>query len=422
LALLWRSRLRTAALCAAAFVVAVLVAPRLFPRPPTDFVGAYHPGAYSLQQGHGYVDAAGRLVESYPPGYSLVIAPFVRADAVESLASIRLVHGALAAVLAWLLTLLADRLLPERWRGPAVLLALFWPPQLALAYPGGSEILFAVLVTAAALPLVSVHRARKGETRKLAALAVGALLGLATMVRTMGLSIAGAVLLSILLASNRWSLRRRLATCGLVLLTWLLFVTPWVAFYTASTGRVGFTSTEVGMVGLRLGFQRFESFAPGRLLEERRLGWQDGSDVRRDLIEASRRWPAETMELLTVKLFRAWYAGDSGRFDALVLPMNLPWAVLFLLASARSLWRWRRTPGEVVALEGAAVASWLSAFVTSSLLRYMAPVFPFAVLVIAWHLADALRERGARTHAVAGSLVDPTRSETAAVRRHECAV
>jgi hypothetical protein len=332
-------------------------------------------------------------MQDFPPGYSLLIAPFVDEDVEQSLRVLRIVHGFLAVILVGLLALLIRRLLPLRWQLPILAIGILWPPQLALSYPGGSEILFAVLVVAAVLVAQPMLRSPSPKLLGLIglALAVGSLLGLATLTRTMGLAVGGAVLIAVVVGASELPIARRMLVIGIVATSLSATVLPWVLIYEKNTGHVGISSAEVGMRGLRFGFRRFEDWAPGRALEERRQTWNDLPQATRDIADVGRRWPLQTAGLLTAKAFRAWYAADSGRFDNLVFPINFPWALLFLLASFRALARWKDTPAGIVLLHGVVAACWVSAFVTSSVLRYMAPVFPIAVVAIAWHAVDAVR-------------------------------
>jgi hypothetical protein len=394
-------RLLVGLIAMTAFVVAALVAPALFSRPPTDFVLGYHPAALGLQQGQGYVGLDGRFMQDFPPGYSVLIAPFVEEDVERSLGLLRIVHGFLAVILVVLLALLIRRLLPQQWQIPILAVGILWPPQLALSYPGGSEILFAVFVVAAVIVAQPMLRAPPPKLLAMMgfALALGSLLGLATLTRTMGLAVGGAVLIAVAVGASELPVARRMLVIVMVATSLSATALPWILTYQRHTGYVGITNADVGVRSLRFGFQRFEDWAPGRVLEQRRHTWDDLPQATRDIAEVGRKWPFQTAGLLTAKAFRAWYGAASGRFDALVLPMNLPWALLFVLASFRALARWKDTPAGIILLHGIVAACWVSTFVTSSVFRYMAPVFPIAVVAIAWHAEDVLRKARAKMEA-----------------------
>jgi hypothetical protein len=211
--------------------------------------------------------------------------------------------------------------------------------------------------------------------------------------------VGGAVLIAVAVGASELPVARRMLVIVMVATSLSATALPWILTYQRHTGYVGITNADVGVRSLRFGFQRFEDWAPGRVLEQRRHTWDDLPQATRDIAEVGRKWPFQTAGLLTAKAFRAWYGAASGRFDALVLPMNLPWALLFVLASFRALARWKDTPAGIILLHGIVAACWVSTFVTSSVFRYMAPVFPIAVVAIAWHAEDVLRKARAKMEA-----------------------
>ena len=393
-----QKQLSLAAACLLAYLVAYFMPPLLIAGSESpDFRYGYHPGALGLQQGHGYVDANGAFITRWPPGYSLFIAPFIQEDRIASLATLRHLGAALAAIWMALLAWLA-RMVAPGFTQPLVLAlaAAFWPPLLALANPGGSEMLFTTLTTLAACLLVWLS-ARSGTGSLLdhgAAFAAGLTLGLASLTKTLGISLSAAAALSILAAFRRVPARRRASTAFLLFLGVGLAIGPWLLEYQRKTGRVGFTTA--GIRSVKDGFQRFTTFEAGREIARQSTAWLSANDVVHTLAEVGADDPFGVVRLLATKAIRPWYSTDSGRFDTLLIVLQLPWLVLFTLSTGLLLRRWRTAPPSLVVLHALVLANWGLAVVVLSIFRYLAPVFPLAILGV---LAHIQHRRGAARRA-----------------------
>jgi hypothetical protein len=80
--------------------------------------------------------------------------------------------------------------------------------------------------------------------------------------------------------------------------------------------------------------------------------------------------------------------------------LQLPLCLLFLAACLRVLFRWRKTPGEVVLFHGIVCGLWLTAMLVVPLFRYLAPAFPLVMFAMLWQLADLQRDRVGSEEAV----------------------
>jgi hypothetical protein len=371
------------ALCGlGAFVSARWVAGRGFEDVHPDFREAYYPGAVGIRRTGAYIDGAGRLITHWPPGYSLLIAPFVT-DAMETtLARLRWVHAALAVLWVLALSGLIRKAVPAARVGVLLSLAVFWPPMLGIGQPGYSELPLAVSLAGAAW-LFAELLAQVRLTGRGVALAclTGGLFGLAALIKTLALPAAGVALVVLLAGARRHPARALYG--ALVALGFAAVLLPWVLTYAGHTGHIGFTSA--GLSSTRDGLVRFSHLAVARDLADglstatgpADAVWRCWSVVRQD--------PPGTVFLLAAKFARVWFGTYSGRYDALLAVCNVPWMLLFLGATCAAC----RRPAWASPVHGFLIGSvwavWLAAFSVLPLFRYLSGVFPFAVIpVCAW--------------------------------------
>ena len=374
-----------AAFLIAAFVSSQLKAAEILP----DFRYGYHPGALNIQRGAGYVDQSGELITAWPPGMSIVASPWVGDDVKESERNLRYLSGLLAVVWVISVALLARLVVPQVSVILVLALAVFWPPMWALGDPMGSEMLFAVLSTVAVCLLVGLYRLRSRSVLVTVALASCAWLffAAASLTRTMGIAVAGAVLIGIAAGFHDWSVRRRGAVLLLSCVVFAAGLAPWVWEYRQHTGHYGFGSN--GFYSVKEGLRRYPDFPAGWALSEQGEGWQSFRDMWPDLRALSVADPLGTLRLLAMKIIDPWRATTSRRFDRYLLAIQLPWLVLFVVTSCRTLLMWRRVPGEVILLHGCVGALWMTSAFVYSLLRYLSPAFPFVVIIVLWHAVDS---------------------------------
>jgi 4-amino-4-deoxy-L-arabinose transferase-like glycosyltransferase len=354
-----------------------------------DFREGYYPGALSIRHGAGYLDQSGDFISAWPPGWSVFIAPWVADNIVESARRLRFVSIFLVAVLVVLVACLSRLMLPLESTLIVLGLAVFWPPMWALGDPISSEILFTVLMIAGVYLLARQYRSRVSSVLGAVALTVAAwsLLAAATLTKTIGIAVALAAFVAVALGFHDWRVSRRVGALALGVTVFALGLAPWIAVYRENTGQYGLSSN--GLSSVRDGLRRYPHFPLGSELAKRSDGWQSYGDVWVDLRDLSTADPGGALRLLAIKAVQPWYSTWSRNHDRLLLMVQLPWLLLFLLSSGRTLWRWKRVPGDVILLHGCVAALWLAATLVAPLLRYLLPAFPFVVIGCVWHAIDA---------------------------------
>jgi 4-amino-4-deoxy-L-arabinose transferase-like glycosyltransferase len=299
------------------------------------------------------------------------------------------VSGFLA--IAWVVAVahLMKLLIPRVSMTVALGIAVFWPPMLAMGDPTRSEMLFTVLLTVAAYLLARLYRHWPRSIFATATLTIAAwsALGAAALTKTSGIAAAGAAFVAVAFGFHSWSIRRRVAVLLVGTSVFGVVLAPWVLSYKEHTGNFGFTSN--GFASVRDGFRHYPHFPLGLELSKRSEGWQSYADIWADLREVSAADQVGALRLLGIKFFHPWYATWTKRFDPYLLAMQLPWLAIFVWAGGRTVWRWRRIPGEIILLHGQVAALWLTAASVAPLLRYLSPAFPFVVIVVFWHVLDA---------------------------------
>jgi 4-amino-4-deoxy-L-arabinose transferase-like glycosyltransferase len=177
-------------------IFAVALATRVFwvvyaPADPTDGRGTddtmfYHGAAMELAEGDGYVLAWTEIdTAQWPPGYSLLLSGFylVMGPKVSIGWGINVVLGALTCVALYSVGCLAAS---RRVGALAGLLLAVLPGHVFFSSLLLSEVLFAFLVVAAMALMLLVSRSEQGRKLPLV-IALGAVIGLAALVRGQGL-------------------------------------------------------------------------------------------------------------------------------------------------------------------------------------------------------------------------------------------
>ena len=122
-----------------------------------------------------------------------------------------------------------------------------------------------------------------------------------------------------------------------------LVISPWMIVYQVKTGRAGFTSHPIP-----------------------------------SLTTGSHRLRPE-------KIVKAWYGTESGRFKLPLATIQIPWMLVYTFAGACALRNWRRSPPEILLCYGLVISAWCVSVATFAVIRFLEPVFPFAVFSICWH-------------------------------------
>jgi len=148
----------------------------------SDYVSFYKPVARRILEGHGLTVPDGGLASRYPPGFPLLLAGSFSAAALVGIppeTSVTLLLSVGAGIAATLIFLIASMILPLPRAVIAALLFTSYPLFLWLAREPSSEIPFLVPLYAAVLLLVASVERRSW----LAAIACGAAIGVATLIR-----------------------------------------------------------------------------------------------------------------------------------------------------------------------------------------------------------------------------------------------
>ena len=191
--------------------------------------------AKSLATGHGYrwINLPGAPVAThFPPGYPALLALIWWL--VPAFPANVFAFKALNALLTAVVTLGTARLAMtrfamSRWAAAVVGIAAgLSVPMISLGIRVMSEPLFLAMAIAT---LFVAERVVDGDDRWQAAALAGALAGTATLVRSFGIALVGAVVLALLL-------RRRVRAAAIALASSMVFVLPWQLFVSAHQGVV----------------------------------------------------------------------------------------------------------------------------------------------------------------------------------------
>lgn len=231
------------ALLLLAFLVRLYAATAYATEPSAD-AADYHRLAEGLARGAGYVGETGAPTAWRPPGYPAFLAAVYAAFG-PSVRAATLVQAALGALTVLLLAAFA-RMVAGRREGlvaglvAAVYPGFFWLPRLLLSENLALLLLLAALCAAAALAL---------RWRPWWALALGALLGLGTLVRGPHLLFSAALLAWLaahfLRRGGGW--RRALAALALAGAGMAAVMMPWAARNYSVFGRPVLVATQDGM-------------------------------------------------------------------------------------------------------------------------------------------------------------------------------
>jgi hypothetical protein len=191
--------------------------------------------ALATGEGYRYLNLPGHPAAThYPPGYPALLALLwtIAPSFPENVALFKLVNAVLLSLAAAGLFLFARRELKLGYAGAAtaILLGFLTVPVLAVAGVLFSEPLFLALL-AVALP--ACERALRDD-RSRTVVAAAILAGVTTLVRSLGISLVGALVLGLLLRRRRRAAAQAALVAGAVLLPWQL----WTTVHTGELPRV----------------------------------------------------------------------------------------------------------------------------------------------------------------------------------------
>lgn len=321
-----------------------------------QYADGYDELASSLASGNGYrfrPDTAQTLMRE--PGYPVLLTGVYLAFG-KSFAAVKLTNMILAFLAAYLITRIAAKLSSSRviiLGSP--LLFLFHPGTLIAESRGGSEILFACLLT---LFILTVYRAL--ETRRWQDYLVsGGVLGLTVLVRSTPI-LFPVVLLAYLLVFDRQGHPKILVfrNTAVMAVTMFAVLSPWIARNYALTGRFVPTASVLGVsaqtgfyltthhpVG-NLGIDREAAWERNRLAHEFGYAFKDGyyqyfyysidevnfsQQLFRSVMGEYKRSPILFAKVVGFNLFNFWVGGRTWKSVALNGVVQLPLLILAVI-------------------------------------------------------------------------------------------
>jgi len=207
----------------------------------------YHQLGRSLARGHGFAWPPGTPTSIRPPAYPFFIAGVWWLTGRESLQAVRAAQVALSLLTVVLVYRLGRLVFDDRTAFLAAAIVAFYPSLLFAGILLLSETLFTLFVVLTAWAFARLMR----DPQPAAALGVGAALGLAALTRSV-LWPFPILLVPLTMLSVRATLSRRALCGGLVLLGYLLVVTPWAVRNTRLQGTFTVVDT-MGGLNLRMG-------------------------------------------------------------------------------------------------------------------------------------------------------------------------
>lgn len=344
-----------------------------------DYDAFYAPVARNLLDGHGYVLNNG-FATTYPPGFPIFIAAdfyLARQFGVASTTAIVACNVVLTSVGTLLVFLIANNIfdLPVALLGAA--LWILCPFNLWLMKQPNSEVPFVALLYLAIFLFI------RGAHRNKSAVLIGVALGVAALIRPIGI-LLGVIFAAGTLITANIALRKRVMHAVLLLAGFILAVLPWELVVFHHTQRVILLSTNgpaTMLDGLTfLVFRDSEAWVPVRVREMMKDIAEHGphlrttGDIANHMLQQFERNPTPVLELAGCKALRSWFATQSGRDEY----MNLALQAVYLSFAALGfvhVCRARSCKERPFALFLTAIIAyfWIMATFTYPLLRYMVP-------------------------------------------------
>lgn len=400
--------------------------PGLAANQSSDFHHFYEPAARSLLAGEG-LTVGGAPLERFPPLFPLLLAAvfaLAAATPLSEAAALATFELACFGAAAALVGALAARLWGRRGALLAVAAWITFPLLLWLTKQPNSELPFLVLLYGAVWLFWATVRAASPRSAVVSALACGLVAGLAGLTRSIGLP------LGMVLAIGLWAIGRRVAAPAAasrraVLALCLVLgsaaaIVPWTLWLEAETGRAWGTGAanalEDGLTfAVRSKGYREAMVAPaGAVRAMKELDATLGAGGEPAAGESTRGEPATVGGILAVaatqtgrdplgmaqlvgfKAVRAFYGTDTGRFEGLVLALDLCWLLVLGWAARRSARRggaaaaWMR----LVVLVGGWF--WLATLFALPLVRYLVPAIGLSFTLLPALLPAPIPPRAAR--------------------------
>jgi 4-amino-4-deoxy-L-arabinose transferase-like glycosyltransferase len=374
------NRIFCLAICLISCFNASYLSSKFFKNTETDFKTGYYIGAVNIKNGNGYTNNDGELITHWPPGYSFFIAPFVSSSLESSMNRIKIVNGLLSILWVFLLFKIFKKSIPKVPTFIPLGLAVFWPPMLAIGNPELSELLFATIITLSIYILFFLFSKKNAITLIFLSVSLGVLFGFAVLIKTLAIP---TFLFTIVLLLFVWKNVKALHKSIYIIVTLISFgiiVMPWIITFYNYTGQIGFTTA--GLHSIKDGIKQFPHLEAGKFLISKFDSWSSFYDVVIGFYDSLIKYPLSTLFMVILKSIRCWYGTDSGRFETIMIFINIPCLVLFIISLIRIIKSSMKTLPIIVIIIGYIIGFWLTSILVLSIFRYMTPIFPFVILII----------------------------------------
>jgi len=353
----------------------------------SDYVYTYRPAALNLLAGKGYTLGTNQLITFFPPGYSIILAIFLglTQDILAERTAILLLNLLAGGFTTVLVYDLSSKVFGD---AAGLLAAFFWltyPFYLWLVGNPNTELPFLVFFLASFFCFWSALKTTHPRLRMTWLFFAGFLHAIALLIRPIliGMWILwGVFWLVWRIKAGKSSFLRSILELSIFFMGVATLLIPWELAVYRQTSQIVPIST-AGPVGIRdgltfgilsKGYRQSINLPPdvSSLMEKISSLTGEGRFFS-ELSGIAGEYPAAFSKLLLLKALRSWYATDSARFEAIILPIQLVYLVLILWGFV-SAWKSRgtaRTYAAFVALT--ALYFWLATTSALSILRYMIP-------------------------------------------------
>jgi len=380
------------------FVVALLVrvsALLTLPPPPLDTSAqiAYWGGAQILTHGKGFSDPSYPVYA--PPGYAIFIATCLKLFGAD-LMPVKIVQCVLDSLsLVVIFVIMKDIFGTQTGLFSAVLMAIY-PFSIYLSISVASEPLFTFLLSIFAL--LACYAIRFQNIYYFCG--AGVLLALATLTRATTQYLPIIIFFPVMFISFKKRTKDLLRAYGAFIVAFAIVMSPWALRNYAVLSDFVPVGTAGGWVFLQGSTEIFftsdaleqwpvyyETLRPPKGLKPSEI---DRFNMRAGLENYQKRLqndPVSIFSFLATKFLRLWYAGESGRNDAIIILVNLP-IYSFALAGLLIAWHRRITlvwvPFTMVTYF--VIVHWASL----PLFRYLMPVMPYLVGFAAFTMVSTM--------------------------------
>jgi len=360
----------------------------------TDYRVLYEPLARNLAAGAGYRMPDGTLSLAVPPGFPLYLAGIFTIARLSGMSE-EFALSIATAICIGLTSVLVFRIARQVWGDRSALgVALIfstYPLLLWMTKQPNSEVPFLLPLYGAVLVILRELLSDQLRIRLAVCAGAGALAGIAALFRP--IAVGFGVVLAVVVWLSRLVMERRrpaLLPALVILVGYLVAVSPWEAWIFAKTGRFVVLST-TATTGILDGLT-YAAPAPDRAylvitfpqppsavvgLTERfkadRATLQSTPAIAMRLFDEARSQPGPVAQLLLLKAVRSWYGTYSGRRETAILGLQLVYLLLLGLAGI-ACWKIGERARLLLVCTGVGLLYfWAMAFVALSTARYMVP-------------------------------------------------